>query len=197
MTIEHWLMIATIISANTLAAATLLAPSLAELVKARLSQPKASPETNQPKNRTQRIGGFLKRHLKSFAVAYVVLLLNISLLIRELSDTVPLTRQSVFAIAFLTSSSVAVLLFITLAGVIKAIAKFLSFTAESFGEYLAFAAKESALSMALFNMIDELGTDIAAVLDKKIPKPASRKTAITIVQEIRDLAILHRVTAQQ
>jgi hypothetical protein len=49
MTIDNWLIIATIISAIMLAAATLLAPSLAEVVKVRVSQPKLTPITNQPK----------------------------------------------------------------------------------------------------------------------------------------------------
>lgn len=52
MTIDTWLIIATIISAMMLAAATLFAPSLAEVVKVFVNQPKATPVTSQPKQLT-------------------------------------------------------------------------------------------------------------------------------------------------
>jgi hypothetical protein len=48
MTIDHWLMIAVIIS-------TLAAPTVAEFAKPRINQPRAKPDTSHPKNLIQRI----------------------------------------------------------------------------------------------------------------------------------------------
>src|SRR5438309_1013030 len=43
MTIENWLTLSAIASATLLAAATLIAPALAEIIKFRLNQPKTKP----------------------------------------------------------------------------------------------------------------------------------------------------------
>jgi hypothetical protein len=97
MTIENWLIIALIIS-------TLIAPTIqtlvASLIIPRINQPKPTPETSQPKNRIQRMGGWLSRFLTSpwFFPPFGILF-NIYLLFRELHITKPVTRETVFGIS--------------------------------------------------------------------------------------------------
>jgi hypothetical protein len=96
MTIDNWLMIAVIIS-------TLIAPTLANFIQFRASHPKPTPEVNQPKNLTQRIGGWLIRFFQSpgKVAVFVVLptiLFNIYLLRGDLRNPAPVTRRVVFQI---------------------------------------------------------------------------------------------------
>ena len=107
MTKENWLPIATIISANILAFATLLAPALAEIVKARINQPKASPVTNQPKNLIRKVAAFL--------VPSLCIVLEIYLLRNEVNSAAPLDRVAIAFIAGLYASIVAITLMMVFA----------------------------------------------------------------------------------
>jgi hypothetical protein len=124
MTIENWLMIAVIIS-------TLIAPSLPNLIQSRTNQPKPTPETNHPKNRTQRIGGWLMRFFQSvwFIVGWhlVVIALNIYILHGKLRKTAPITRGDVFSI----SMSVASIWFVVLNMTVIMTQQSISFQADS------------------------------------------------------------------
>jgi len=191
MTIQDWATIAIAISAPIAAIATLLAPALAEIVKFRISQPKPTPDPNQPKNRNHKIGGVLKRHFKAFWFSYLMLFLDIFLLIRELRDPAPLMRYSVFAISVYTTVAVAIFLFIVLAAAFKVMAELLSFTSRSFGEYLRVSGAHLSLSLTLFSMIDELHLDTMSIVEKPIPRPASRDEAITVIKEIKELSVSH------
>ena len=191
MSTENWINVAMIIAVIMTAAATLVGPVLAVYVQVRMTQPRPTPVTSQPKNRIQRIGGVLKRHFKTFAFSYLMLALDIFLLIRELRDPAPLMRHSVFAISVYTTVAVVIFLFIVLAGAFKVMAELLSFTARSFGEYLRVSAAHMSLSLDLFAMIDELHTETMRALEKPIPRPASRDEAIAVIKEIKELNTSH------
>src|ERR1022692_949193 len=93
MTIENWLMIAVIIS-------TLIAPSLANFIQSRTNQPKPTPETNHPKNLTQRIGGRLRRLAASpWILPPLSILYDIGVLVWAIRGTAPVTRAVVVVIA--------------------------------------------------------------------------------------------------
>jgi hypothetical protein len=98
-TIKNWLAIATIIVPVITAFMAMLAPSLAEMVKARMAQPKPSPDEKNPKNLSQRSGGRVSRHFKSWWSQYLGIALNVSLLAWLLSVDAPLTRWTVVEIA--------------------------------------------------------------------------------------------------
>lgn len=104
MTTENWITIATIISANILALATFLAPSLAEIVKARINQPKASPVTNKPKS--------LIRWIVRLVGPLLCIVFEIYLLNKELHSSAPLDRVAVGFIAGLYASIVGITLFV-------------------------------------------------------------------------------------
>jgi len=89
--------------------AVLIAPSLAELVKARMSQPKPSPDINQPKNLSQRIGGWVIEFISSpFLFPPLLIAVNIVILLFEVRrySRVPVTIMAVLFIcirvAFIT-----------------------------------------------------------------------------------------------
>src|SRR5437660_815665 len=102
MTKDNWLTIATIISANILAFATLLAPALAEIIKARINQPRASPVTNQPNDLIRKIAALL--------VPSLCIVLEIYLLRKEVNSVAPVDRHAVAFIAGLYASIVALVL---------------------------------------------------------------------------------------
>src|ERR1035441_5864693 len=90
MTLDNWLTIAAII----------IAPTIAEFVKARMSQPTPAPDANQPKNRIQRIGGWLRHFLASPWIAPPFgILCDIGVLVWFLRSSAPVTRGVVFVIA--------------------------------------------------------------------------------------------------
>jgi hypothetical protein len=92
MTIENWLTTGVII-------ATLIGPSVAEFVKSRLNQPKASPDLNQPTPRIRRIGNWLANILQSpWYLPGFLILSNSYFLRQQLLSTAPLTRHEVFNI---------------------------------------------------------------------------------------------------
>lgn len=94
MNIDHWLIIAVIIS-------TLIAPIIGVYAAFRINQPKPSPEANQPKNRSQRIGGWLDRLFQSpWILPPSIALLDIYLLLVEFIKASPVTRRDVFLILF-------------------------------------------------------------------------------------------------
>jgi hypothetical protein len=102
MTIQDWAIIVIAISAPIAAFATLFAPSLAEIVKFRINQPKPSPDPNQPENLIQRKGG---RSLKRMFWFPVLLCAGeIWLLVRVLRSPAPIDKASVLTISFLASS---------------------------------------------------------------------------------------------
>jgi len=93
MTIEHWLMMAAIIS-------TLIAPTLQTLVQSRINQPKPAPDPSQPKNRSQRIKGWFIRLIESpWRLPLLSIVVYIYLLFTELRDTRPVTRGTILAIS--------------------------------------------------------------------------------------------------
>jgi Na+/phosphate symporter len=99
MTTDHWLMIAAIIATSI---TTLLAPIVGTLVQSRISHPKPAPELSQPKNRVQRISGWLMRFVQSpwfLVVPFLAVPLNIYVLLREFHKAAPITRGSVFLIS--------------------------------------------------------------------------------------------------
>jgi hypothetical protein len=90
MTLDNWLTIAAII----------IAPTIAEFVKLRMSQPTPSPEANQPKNRIQRIGGWLRHFLASpWILPPFGILCDIGVLVWFLRSSAPVTRGVVVVIA--------------------------------------------------------------------------------------------------
>jgi hypothetical protein len=90
MTLDNWLTIAAII----------IAPTIAEFVKLRMSQPTPSPEANQPKNRIQRIGGWLRHFLASpWILPPFGILCDIGVLVWFLRSSAPITRGVVVVIA--------------------------------------------------------------------------------------------------
>jgi hypothetical protein len=100
MTKDNWLTVAMIIAVIITAAATLVGPALAVIVQERISQPKPTPETNQPKNLNQRIGGLFRIWLWE-----VMLVLSLSwsgfifvISLRRFKEGV--TAWSVFLIAY-------------------------------------------------------------------------------------------------
>lgn len=102
MTIQDWAIIVIAISAPIAAFATLLAPSLAEIVKFRINQPKPSPDPNQPENLIQRKGGrSLKRILLS---PLAICAVEIFFLIGQVRSPSPIDKASVLTISFLASS---------------------------------------------------------------------------------------------
>jgi len=92
MTFDHWLTIGVIV-------ATLIGPSVAEFVKARLNQPKAHPHLNQPETRIRRIMGWLANILQSpWYLPGFLILANSYFLRQQLLSTGPLTRHVVLSI---------------------------------------------------------------------------------------------------
>ena len=94
MTIENWLTIAVVIS-------TLIAPILGKLVDSRASDhPKPTPEANQPKNLSHRIGGLIIRVVNSpWLIPPFLILLNIYSVLSELRKATPITRWTVYIIS--------------------------------------------------------------------------------------------------
>jgi hypothetical protein len=86
MTLENWLMVAVIIS-------TLIAPTIAEFVKPRISHPNPAPEANQPKNLIHRIGGRLLRVAASpWILPPLGIVYDIGVLAWNLRSSAPVTR---------------------------------------------------------------------------------------------------------
>jgi hypothetical protein len=93
MTMEKVLIAATIFSVIMTPIATMLAPSLAEIVKARVNQPTETPSTSQPKDKTKskvRISG---------AIILCVCLVSGMALFYLLRSNAPLTRITVLLIS--------------------------------------------------------------------------------------------------
>jgi hypothetical protein len=63
MTTDNWLTVAIIASTIMVAAATLLAPTLAVIVQVRMSQPKQIPQTKRGKRFGHKIGYFIGYHM--------------------------------------------------------------------------------------------------------------------------------------
>lgn len=83
---------------------TLAAPTVALLVAARMSQPKPTPDTKNPKNRTQRIGGRLIRiSIPLWIVPLLGALFNICILPYEIHHANPVTGQAVFRISLVVT----------------------------------------------------------------------------------------------
>jgi hypothetical protein len=102
MTIDQLLTIVAIIATSI---TTLAAPILAEFVKSRISQPKPTPELNQPKNRIQRIRGWYIRASSSPWMYLFFAVFNICVLLLELGRvTVPIKRNDVLAISLATGN---------------------------------------------------------------------------------------------
>ncbi len=84
MTLDRWLMVVLILS-------TLIAPTLAELIKPRTNQPYPTPELSQP-----RIGDWLRRVFQSpWYFPPVVVVLNIIFLVLDMRKTAPITRITI------------------------------------------------------------------------------------------------------
>jgi hypothetical protein len=97
MTIDNWLMIALIITSFI---AQLIAPTLAELVKSRINQPKPTPDPNQPKNLRQRIGGWVDQiALSPWVLPPLAIAVDIWILILQVRNVGPVTRGSVVAMS--------------------------------------------------------------------------------------------------
>jgi hypothetical protein len=100
MTANHWQIVLIITSFI----AQLIAPSIAAFVASRSNQPKPTPQPNQPKNRIQRIGGWLIG-LKRLKIAMLVgpffaVLFPIYYLHKFFLDPAPITRSAVFIISW-------------------------------------------------------------------------------------------------
>jgi hypothetical protein len=99
MTTEHWI---TIVLITTSFIAQLIAPTLSALVMSRMSQPKPTPQANQPKKRSQSSGGWLSRFIQSpwFVWGQLLIIpLNLWALSREFAETGPITHSSILAIS--------------------------------------------------------------------------------------------------
>jgi formate hydrogenlyase subunit 3/multisubunit Na+/H+ antiporter MnhD subunit len=97
MTIDNWLMIALIITSFI---AQLIAPTLAELVKSRINQPKPTPDPNQPKNLSQRIGGWvIQASLSPWVLPPLAIAIDIWILVLQVRNVGPITRGSVVAMS--------------------------------------------------------------------------------------------------
>jgi hypothetical protein len=98
MKTENWLAIVAIIAASI---TTLAAPIVAEFVKSRISQPKPTPDVNQPENAIQRIEGLIRA---SWIYLFAIVL-NICVLLWELHRaSVPIRWDEVLSIAVTTGS---------------------------------------------------------------------------------------------
>ena len=93
MTIEKVLIAATIFSVIMTPIATLLAPSLQEIVKARVNQPTDTPSTSQPKDKTK------SRRRLSEVIILLVCLVSTATLFYLLSSDAPVTRLAVLLIS--------------------------------------------------------------------------------------------------
>jgi hypothetical protein len=91
MSKDNWLTIAAIITAIMMTIATLMAPSLAEFVKFRLSQPTATPETNT-------VNKLMPPKILDWAGFGIIAIALVSLLFEWFSTT-PLTRSGVIRIS--------------------------------------------------------------------------------------------------
>jgi hypothetical protein len=100
MSADHWLTIAIVVSNTILAITTLLAPMLAVIVQARLSQPKPTPKTNEEKTLSFKIGFWVGAH--AGRVLVVGLLWCFSMLAIAIFR-LPLTSWSVAAISLDTT----------------------------------------------------------------------------------------------
>ncbi|HXQ33046.1 MAG TPA: hypothetical protein VN843_03370 [Anaerolineales bacterium] len=105
MTIENWINVAMIIAVIMTAAATLIGPVLAAYVQVRMSQPKPTPDVNQPAaQRESRVNRFLDSSLLanfiliSMLVAGPVLILAFFFL--------PLSRTTIAGLVFGVSGPV-------------------------------------------------------------------------------------------
>jgi len=93
MTMEKALIAATIFSVIMTPIATMLAPSLAEIIKARVSQPTDTPSTSQPKDKTK-----IKVRISGVIILCVCLVSAMTLFYLITTDA-PLTRMSVLLIS--------------------------------------------------------------------------------------------------
>ena len=93
MTRDNWLTIAAIITAIMMAVATLMAPSLAEVIKFRLNQPTATPAINIVSSR------ITNRGKRIFWVGVSIVALSVVALILEAVSSAPLTRWGVIRIS--------------------------------------------------------------------------------------------------
>jgi hypothetical protein len=93
MTADHWFMLALVV-------AQLIAPSLAELIKHLITQPKPTPEPSQPKTVRQKMSGWLVSFLQSpWYIPLFTILFEIYLLQRDLRSAAPITRSVVYSIS--------------------------------------------------------------------------------------------------
>ena len=119
MTIQDWAIIVIAISAPIAAFATLLAPSLAEIVKFRISQPKPSPDPNQPENLIQRkVGRSLKR---TFWFPALLAAADLVMLIWLIRSPMPLDKAFVVTASLLVSSFMIIVFIIALAYILTKI----------------------------------------------------------------------------
>jgi hypothetical protein len=99
MTKIDWLSVAMIMAVIITAAATLLGPVLAVYVQVRMSQPKPTPDVNQP---IAQKGSRFKRLLLSSAPSYFFIVAFLLLLL--IFARMPVSRLSVLIVALTVSS---------------------------------------------------------------------------------------------
>lgn len=102
---QKWQIVAIIIAAIITAVASLLGPSVAVIVKARIDQPKPAPKTNQPTPESQRekepltFRRFVKLIWKTSLVGWLVSLPSGIIMIRALQSHSPVTPRSVLIVS--------------------------------------------------------------------------------------------------
>src|SRR3990172_5938604 len=96
MTKDNWLTVAMVIAVIITAMATLLGPVLAVYVQSRISQPKPTPDENQPKDTKSQT------RLDRFVISRVTAYIWLSMTAASLGWLAfrPVSRSNVFLIAF-------------------------------------------------------------------------------------------------
>jgi hypothetical protein len=154
----NWLTIT--LSASTIIA-TVIAPLLAVFIQFRISQPKSTPDPNQPKNLIQRIGGWLNHFALSGWFVSLPLLgipLDIWQIHSELAKTTPLTRGSVFGISMLLSSIVFIALCTEITLQSQAFRKHAILTVDSITKLLAIVDKQDEAFTTRLEVLEKLKT---------------------------------------
>jgi len=168
MTIENWVTIALIITSFI---AQLIAPTLAELVKSRINQPKPTPVPNQPKNLSQRIGGWVMHIGASpWVLPPLVILLDIWFLFREFRNAAPVTRSGVLLISTAVAGA-----FFTLMNM----------------NFIAISQMDRTLSheqaTSVLGIIGKM-TDTILVLDTRLKVAEASATTQIVASPVRDTA---------
>jgi len=120
MLVPIWAMI---LIAAIPAIATLLQPFAVVSANSRAIQPKASPDTQNPKNLAQTRGGWFSRAVMSTWMPLFGVLLNICLLPYEIHHAHPLTGLWVFAISFLVAGIFYNLMLMHISSVLRVIGR--------------------------------------------------------------------------